>query len=103
MIAQIIASPEFIDICLGYSIGAGSIDIPKQEPPAAVQEEITNDTSIIGQSTATEEMMIERFSTVNPWEEERARRIVNCCIYYGQLFNLRGEVGGAQNRYESVL
>ncbi len=101
MIAQIIASPEFIDICLGYSIGAGSIDIPKQEPPAAVQEEITNDTSIIGQSTATEEMMIELFITHNPSQEERARRIVKYYIQYGQLFNLRADIAWAQMIHET--
>ena len=100
VLADFVGSQEFVEICSGHSIDPGTIEIDIEQEVIEYST-IINDTSIIGLSPATEEMMMEMFINYNPSQEQRARRIVKYYIQYCQLFNLRADIAWAQMCHET--
>jgi len=102
LISYFIKSSEFRNICNDCDISVGSViynyDLVNSETLVTT---ITNSTNIVGRANATKEQLVQLFTGRNSSQTERAHRLADLYIYWGNFFNLRYDIAWAQMCHET--
>ncbi|MBD3184991.1 DUF4214 domain-containing protein [Candidatus Poribacteria bacterium] len=101
LISYFMKSSEFRNICKDCSIEVGKVIYNDIENNETVVTTITNSTDIMGSSSATKEQLVQLFTNRNSSQVDRAQRLADLYIQWGNTFNIRYDIAWAQMCHET--